>query len=228
MDDRWSRLERLIGSFELSKLKTKKVLVVGLGGVGGYVVEGLVRSGVVDLTIVDGDYIEQSNLNRQIIALEENIGLEKANLMKERIFSIYSNAIVDSKVMFVDEDNLEQIFTKKYDYVIDACDTVKTKKLLIEKCLREDIPIISCMGTARKMDPRKLEIMDIEKTSYDPLARVIRHFMKKSFPNKKLMVLSSKEVPKKMTDDDSLASCIFVPAVAGLLIAHFVIEEFIK
>ncbi len=228
MANRWDRLEKLMGSLEVSRLKTKRVLIVGLGGVGGYVVEGLIRSGIFDFTIVDGDCIEESNLNRQIIALEENIGLEKAALMKERILAINSHAVVDSRVLFVDENNIDDLFMKKYDYVVDACDTIKTKKLLIEKCLTQDIPLISCMGTARKKDSRELEIVEIQKTSYDPLSRVIRNYMRKTFPNKKLMVLSSKEVPKGVSSDKSLASCVFVPAVAGLLIAQFVIEELVK
>ena len=117
-----------------------------------------------------------------------------------------------------------QLFDQNYDYVVDACDTVKTKKLLIAECLNRKIPIISCMGTARKLDPTKLSIMDIRKTSYDPLARIIRQYMKKEFPNQKLMVLSSEEIPK-CSSSDTLGSIIFVPAIAGFLIANYIISE---
>lgn len=227
MTEKWHRLECLIGKENLSILNQKSVLIVGLGGVGGYVVEGLIRSGVSHLTVVDSDVVDVTNLNRQIIALEENIGKEKATLIKERALSIQTDAFIDSKILFVDDSNIEEVFDKKYDYVVDACDTIATKKLLIEKCMMDDIPIISCMGTARKLDPTKLEIVDIRKTSYDPLAKVIRGYMKKNFPNKKLLVLSSTEAPKKM-EGDTLASCIFVPAVAGLFIANYIIRDFIQ
>lgn len=227
MIEKWNRLELLIGKEKLSVIKQKHVLVVGLGGVGGYVVEGLIRSGVEHLTIVDFDEVECTNLNRQIIALSSTIGKKKVDLIKERCLDINSDAVVDSKVLFVDESNLEEVFDKKYDYVIDACDTIKTKKLLIRQCLLTETPIISCLGTARKLDPKQLEIVDIKKTSYDPLAKILRKYMKEEFPTQKLMVLSSKEPPQKM-EDGSLASFVFVPATAGLLIAQFVISQFIQ
>lgn len=227
MSEIWDRLESLIGKESLSLLKTKSILVIGLGGVGGYVVEGLVRSGVGNLTVVDSDIVDATNLNRQIIALSSTIGKEKAALIKMRALDINKNLNIDSKQVFLDEEHLAEVFDKEYDYVIDACDTIKTKKLLIHKCLTEHIPIISCLGTARKLDPKSLEISDIKKTSYDPLAKILRKYMKEEFPNRRLMVLSSKEVPQK-TEDGVLASCIFVPATAGLLIAHFVVSELIK
>jgi len=227
MDYKWDRLCHLIGPDKLEILKNKHVLVVGLGGVGGYVVEGLIRSGVSHLTIVDSDVVECTNLNRQIIALESTIGQSKVSLIEKRCLDINHEAIIRSQMIFVDDHSIEQLFDEKYDYVVDACDTIATKKLLIENCFKREIPIISCMGTARKQDPRKLEIIDIKKTSYDPLAKSIRQYMKKNFPSKKLWVLSSSEVPMKM-EDSVLASSIFVPATAGLLIARFVIQEFIK
>lgn len=227
MIDMWHRLEQLIGRDNLSSLRDKNILIVGLGGVGGYVVEGLIRCGIGSLTIVDADIVDVTNINRQIIALNSTIGKEKATLLKDRCLDIQNNATIRSKVLFVDENNMDDIFDQRYDYVVDACDTVKTKKMLIAKCFHEKIPIISCMGTARKLDPTKLEIVDIKKTSYDPLAKVIRQYMKKEFPDKRLFVLTSFEMPKTSTDN-TLGSIVFVPAVAGLLIANFIIHEFIK
>ncbi len=224
MIDMWHRLEQLIGNGNLEILKNKNILIVGLGGVGGYVVEGLVRCGISHLTIVDADRVDISNINRQIIALHSTIGKEKADLLKERCLDINKDINIRSKVIFVDDNNLLQLFDQNYDYVVDACDTVKTKKLLIAECLNRKIPIISCMGTARKLDPTKLSIMDIRKTSYDPLARIIRQYMKKEFPNQKLMVLSSEEIPK-CSFSDTLGSIIFVPAIAGFLIANYIISE---
>lgn len=227
MIDMWHRLEQLIGNGNLGILKNKNILVVGLGGVGGYVVEGLVRCGIGHLTIVDADRVDISNINRQIIALHSTIGKEKAALLKERCLDINKNIDIRSKAIFVDDNNLSQIFDQNYDYVVDACDTIKTKKLLIAECLNRKVPIISCMGTARKLDPTKLSIMDIRKTSYDPLARIIRQYMKKEFPNQKLMVLSSEEIPR-CSSGDTLGSIIFVPAIAGFLIADYIILELVN
>jgi len=226
MIEKWDRLELLIGKENLTLLQQKSVLVIGLGGVGGYVVESLIRSGICHLTIVDFDEVDVTNLNRQITALSSTVGKKKVELLKSRCQDINGDAEIDGKILFVDEDNLRDVFDKEYDYVIDACDTVKTKKLLIHHCLTEHIPLISCLGTARKWDPKKLEIVDIRKTSYDPLAKVIRKYMKEEFPSQKLMVLSSKEETKK-TEGQVLPSSIFVPATAGILIAQFVISEFI-
>lgn len=227
MENSLDRFSLLVGSEKLEILKNKKVLVVGLGGVGGYVVEGLVRSGISNLTLVDGDIVDFTNMNRQIIAFSDTVGLEKAIVMKKHCLSIFSSLAIDSKVLFLDKDNLDDVFDKEYDYVIDACDRLSTKKLLIDYCIRNQIPLISSMGTARKMDPSCLMICDIKKTSYDPLAREIRKYMKEHYPHDKLAVLSSVEVPRKV-DSEELASCIFVPASAGLLIARYVILEFLN
>ncbi len=226
MENELSRFSSLVGNQALEILKTKKVLVVGLGGVGGYVVEGLVRSGISNLTIVDGDVIDSTNMNRQIIAFSDTVGLEKATVMRKHCLSIFPSLTIDSKVLFLDKDNLELVFDKEYDYVIDACDTLSTKKLLIDQCMKLKVPLLSCMGTARKLDSSKLTICDIKKTSYDPLAREIRHYMKKNYPKEKLMVLSSFETPIK-NHSPELASCIFVPASAGLLIARYVVLNFL-
>lgn len=227
MESKWNRLENLLGKENLSLLQNKSVLIVGLGGVGGYVAEALIRSGVYHLTIVDHDVVSLSNLNRQIIALESTVGMKKVDLIQKRCFDINKEATVFSYPLFVTDSNIDSLFEHHYDYVIDACDTITTKQALIKKCMSEDIPLISCMGTARKMDPTKLQIVDISKTNSDPLARIMRKFMRENFPNQKLWVLSSSEVAMKM-ESNVLASSIFVPATAGLLIAHFVIDEFIK
>ncbi len=227
MDEKWSRLENFIGKENLQKLKEKNILVVGLGGVGGYAVECFIRSGISQMTLIDFDVVEESNLNRQIIANQNTIGRKKPEVMKERCLSINQDASIRAIDLFLDEKNMNEIFDQKYDFVIDACDTVKTKEELIRFCLNQEIPIISSMGTARKRNPDALEIVEIKKTSVDPLARKIRQFMKKEFPTKKLYVLSSKEIPVK-AKNNILSSMIFVPAVAGIKIAHFVIEQFLS
>lgn len=227
MENNWKRLEHLLGYGNIEKLENKKIMVIGLGGVGGYVVEGLIRCKVEHLTVVDPDRVENTNINRQIIALQSTIGKLKCSLVKERCLDINPKAQIEEFPIFVDENNIEELVTEEYDYIIDACDTLKTKKLLIDICFLKNIPLISCMGTARKIEPQKLEVIDITKTSYDPLAKGIRQYMRANYPSKKLKVLSSKEKPQKLIDN-TLASSIFVPATAGLLIADYVIKELFK
>lgn len=222
----FDRLIPLIGRENLDLLKTKKVLIIGIGGVGGYVAESLVRSGIEQFILVDGDSIEMTNLNRQIIALNQNMGESKVQLMKKRILDINKKCIVDTYHLYLDDINKDKIFNDSIDFIIDACDSVNTKKLLIKEALKRKINLISCMGTANKLDPTKLEITEIRKTINDPLARIIRKFIREEKITKKIMVLSSKEVPLK--NKNILGSNIFVPAVAGLLIGSYVINQLIK
>lgn len=217
----FERLESLVGINNLNKIKNTNVLIIGIGGVGGYALEALVRSGVGKITIVDPDKIEISNLNRQIITNQSNIGKLKVKEAKKRALSINPEVIINDLNVFVDETNIQEIFNNNYDYVIDACDTVKTKILLIDYCLNNQIKIISCLGTAKKMDPAKLKIMDLNDTNYDPLARQLR----KHFKGKTVKVVSSAEIVIKTPD---LGSNSFVPAVAGLLCASYIINEVIK
>ena len=222
----FDRLELLIGKYNLELLKTKKVLVIGIGGVGGYVVECLVRSGICHISIVDYDKIDKSNLNRQLISLNSNIGMLKTKAFKDRILDINSKAEVNDINILLDDSNVKEIIDD-YDYVIDACDTVSVKKAIIKICLKKKIPFISCMGTGKKLDPTKLEIVDIRKTSYDPLAKIIRKYVKDEKLKGKIMVLTSKEeVPK--FNSNIIPSAIFVPATAGILIANYVIRDILN
>ena len=224
--DEFERLRALIpDKFDL--IKTKKVLVVGLGGVGGYAVEALVRSGISDITIVDYDVVDITNINRQIIALHSTIGKYKTEVFKNRINDINPDCSVTVKNMKIDDNNINSLFEKDYDYVVDACDTISVKKELIRICLRKNIKLISSMGTAKKLDPTKLEIVDVRKTSYDPIAKIIRKMVKEEKISKKVWVISSTEKPAD-TKDNVLGSTAFVPSTAGLLCAKFIINDIIK
>ena len=227
MQPKFSRLEKIIGESGLDKLKKSSVLILGCGGVGGYVAEALARSNVGTLILVDYDIIDESNINRQIIALESTIGKLKVDVLENRIKDINSNCKVIKITDFIDNNNLDKLFEYEFDFIVDACDTISTKKALIEKCVFEKIKFISSMGTGNKLDPSKLEIVDIRKTVNDPLARIIRKFIKDKKINDKIMVLSSKEIPIK-THDRTPGSTAFVPSSAGLLIASYVVRDILE
>ena len=225
--DRYLRFEKIIGLDKLNILKNKSVVILGCGGVGGYVCEALARSCVSTLILIDYDVVDETNINRQIIALESTIGRKKVDLLEERIKDINNNIKVIKIDKFINENNYLELFKYKIDYFIDACDTISVKKIVIKECLKRKIKFISSMGTGNKIDPSKLEIVDIRKTINDPLARIMRKFVKDEKINSRVMVLSSREVPIK-TKDGSLGSSSFVPAAAGLLIASYVVRELIK
>ena len=224
---KFKRLEMLIGNDNLKELKNKSVLILGVGGVGGYVAEALARSNIGTLILVDYDIVDITNINRQIIALDSTIGKKKVDVLEERIKDINSGCKIIKIDKFIDINNLEELFKYKIDFLVDACDTVSTKKETIKKCLEKDIDIISSMGTGNKLDPSKLEITDIRKTVNDPLARILRKFIKDEKINKKVMVLSSKELPIK-TGERTPGSTAFVPSSAGLLIASYIVRHFIE
>lgn len=224
--NQFQRLIALIGEEKFKLLSNKKILVVGVGGVGGYVVESLSRSGIKNITIVDFDSVDITNLNRQIIALHSTIGKKKVDILEERIKDINPFCDVKKYDLFLDEKNKDTILSNDFDFIIDCCDSVKTKELLIDYVANYDINFISSMGTANKMDPTKLEIVDIKKTYNDPLARIIRKYVKDKKIPKKIMVLSSTEVPQK--NGSILASNSFVPPSAGLLISSHVIKMLLK
>ena len=228
----FERLINLIGKNNFDKLKNSKVIVFGIGGVGGYAVEALARSGIGHLTLVDYDIVSNSNINRQIIALKQTIGKSKVEVMKERIFSINPNCIVEIFNLKLDNTNIDNFDFTKYDFVIDAIDTVTSKLLIIEKAKQQNTDIISCMGTGNKLDAAKLQIADISKTTYCPLAKIIRKELKKRKITK-LLVLFSTEQPKKPINNNNNrkqtpASIVYVPAVAGLLISQFVITKLME
>lgn len=216
----------LIGNKNFDEIQKKCVCVIGIGGVGGHAIETLVRAGIKHIIIVDYDIVDITNKNRQIIALDSTIGKKKTDVMKQRILKINKDAeiiIIDEKI---NNDNIEIIFNYKIDYLIDACDTVSVKKELIKQCLKRNIKFISSMGTGNKLDPSKLQICDIRKTNYDPLAKIIRKFVKDEKINNKVMVVSSNEYPKKIKGN--ISSISYVPAVAGILCASYVINNIIE
>lgn len=224
---KFQRFEKLISFLNLEKLSEKSVLVLGCGGVGGYVCEALARSNIGTLILVDYDIVDITNINRQIIAMDSTIGKKKVDVLEERIHDINKSCKVIKIDQFIDDNNLDILFQNKIDFLVDACDTVSTKKAIIKKCLNKKIDFISSMGTGNKLDPSKLEIVDIRQTVNDPLARILRKFIKDEKINKKVMVLSSKELPIK-TGDRTPGSTAFVPSSAGLLIASYVVKNFIN
>ena len=223
---KFDRLSRVIGDDKVLQLTEKTVLVLGVGGVGGYVCEALARTGIGKLIIVDFDLVDETNINRQIIALDSTIGLKKVDVLENRIKDINSGCEVIKIDKFIDKDNLFELFNYDIDYFVDACDTMTVKKMVITECIKRKIKFISSMGTGNKLDPSKLEIVDIRKTINDPLAKVIRKFVKDEKINSKVMVLSSSELPIK-TGERTPGSTAFVPASAGLLIASYVVRQFI-
>lgn len=220
----FDRLELIIGN-KTKLLKEKTVLLLGLGGVGGHAFEALLRSGIGTIIVVDNDTIDITNLNRQLLTNQTNIGKFKVDEAEKRKNEINKNCNLIKIKEFITEDNLNELFNQKIDFVVDAIDTVKTKKALIKKCLEENIKIISIMGTGNKMHPELLEITEIKKTSYDPLAKEIRKYLNKEKIKGKLPVISSTEQPTKT---DKIGSNAFVPATAGLLAASYVVNELIK
>ncbi len=228
--DRFSRTELLLGEEALSKLKNYKVIVFGVGGVGSFVCEALARGGVGTISLVDGDIVSESNINRQLIALSSTVGKPKVEVMAERIKDINPDCTVIPHFHFYTKD--KEIDISGFDYIVDAIDTVTSKLTLIEEASRLAIPIISCMGTGNKLDPTRFEISDISKTSVCPLSRVMRRELKARGIHH-LKVLYSKEEPLKPVFKDSSSSRIpgsvsFVPPVAGMIIAGEVIKDLIK
>ncbi len=224
---KFSRLEKIIGEESVACFSHKSVLVLGCGGVGGYVIESLARSGIGTLIIIDYDTVEESNMNRQIIALDSTVGENKVDVWKERIHDIHKDCKVISWKQKIEKENIELLFQEKVDYIVDACDMVSTKKELIKECLARKQKFISCMGTGNKLDPSQLEITELTKTVNDPLARILRKYVKDEKLKGKIMVCSSKEVPIK-TKERTPGSSAFVPSSAGLLIASYIVRDFLK
>ena len=228
----------LLGKEAVEKLKNSRVAVFGIGGVGGYTAEALIRAGVGTLDIVDSDRVSVSNINRQIFALHSTVGEYKVDVAKARLLDINPEAVINTYSCFYLPEESRGIFDfSLYDYVVDAIDTVSGKIGLVMECQRHDVPIISSMGTGNKVDPTMLKVSDIYKTSVCPLARVMRNELKKRGV-KRLKVVYSEEtpiIPCFMPSEDSdhprravPASSSFVPSVAGLIIASEVIRDLTK
>lgn len=226
------RTELLIGQENLNKLQHSHVIVFGVGGVGGFAIEALVRSGIGEISIVDFDTVDLTNLNRQIIATQDSIGKLKTSVMRDRLLSINPNVIVHEFPEKFSMENSDLFFKdKKYDYIVDAIDLVTSKLALAEIAKNLSIPIISSMGTGNKIEPTMLEVADINKTSVCPLARVMRKELKNR-GIKKLKVVYSKELPRKPFNESgsrekkvNVGSIAFVPSTAGLIIASEVVKD---
>ncbi|MEG1520052.1 MAG: tRNA threonylcarbamoyladenosine dehydratase [Clostridia bacterium] len=232
----FERSELLLGKNSTTILSSKKVAIFGLGGVGSYVAEGLARSGIGEFLLVDNDVVNPTNINRQLIALHSTIGKQKTLVEKNRILDINPNAIVNTLECFYLPENADQIDLTKFDYVIDAIDTVTAKIELATRCDKLEIPLISAMGTGNKLSPFNFVVTDIFDTKVCPLAKVMRHELKKRGISH-LKVLYSLDEPKIIqseTDENGkrlravTASVPFVPSVAGLLIASVVVNDLIK
>lgn len=218
----------LLGNEALEILKNKTVLVVGIGGVGSFCVEALARTGIGHLILVDKDKVESSNINRQLLATTETIDQVKVIVMKKRIQTLNPECKVDMYDCFYDCSTDEKIFSQKIDFVIDCIDSIKSKQDLAMACIQRDIPFLSSMGTARRLDPSKLEIMELEKTSYDPIAKRMRNWKRKNKIRNKIWVVCSTEPPRPVEAGKPLPSMIFVPASAGLLLASECVKKLIN
>ena len=223
-----SRAELLIGEKGLDQLSKAKVAVFGIGGVGSFATEALARGGIGHLTLIDGDCVSLTNINRQLIATQKTVGQFKTEVMKERISDILPQTIVETHSVFYTNENRGLINFAEYDYIVDAIDMITSKIILIEEAKKADVPIISCMGTGNKLDPSKFEVADIAKTSVCPLAKVMRNELKDR-GIRGVKVVYSKELPRKPGESTESGkrqipgSLSFVPPAAGMVLAGEVI-----
>ncbi|MGN0532268.1 MAG: ThiF family adenylyltransferase [Eubacterium sp.] len=235
MPNQFSRTELLLGSDSMAILRNSRVAVFGIGGVGGYTVEALARSGIGALDIIDNDRVCLTNLNRQIIATYDTIDRLKVDVAEERIKSINPDCVVTKHPVFYGSDNADDFDFSQYDYIVDAIDTVSAKLLMIEQAKAVGTPIISSMGAGNKLDPTAFQVTDIYKTSMCPLARVMRRELRKRNIDSLKVVYSTEEAicPVCDTDEQTVkrqiaGSTAFVPPVAGLIIAGEVIKDLVK
>ena len=240
MTDQFSRTRLLLGNAGMERLKSSRVAVFGLGGVGSYVVEALVRSGVGTIDLIDNDRISLTNLNRLLYATHENIGRPKTEVVEERIHAICPDTVVHAHMCFYTDENASLFDFMQYDYVADAIDTVAGKLSLAVQAHAANVPIISCMGAGNKLDPTAFEVADIQKTSVCPLARVMRRELRKR-GIAHLKVVYSRETPIDPVSDEpsdpdldpcskrqTPGSCAFVPSAAGLILAGEIIRDLIR
>lgn len=238
MEEQFSRTGLLIGEEGVQCLQKAHVAVFGIGGVGGYVVEALARSGIAAFDLIDNDTVCESNINRQIIATHHTLGRPKVEVMKERILSINPKARVYTHECFFLPENADEFDFKKYTYVVDAVDTVTAKLEIIARAKEADVPVISCMGAGNKLDPTKFTVTDIYKTSVCPLAKVMRRELKKRGVDSLKVVYSTEEAIKPLSSQEGTVSkegsrrsipgsIAFVPSVAGLIAAGEVVKDII-
>ena len=222
----FERISSLIGQDKIDLINKKRVVVIGLGGVGSYVCEMLARNGILDFIIVDSDKIDETNKNRQIIALNSTIDRYKTDVVEERLLDINENIKVKKITEKITKDNINLIFDNDFDYLIDCIDMVTTKINLIVESKKRNINIVSSMGTGKKLNPYKLKITDISKTKYDKIAKVIRKKLKEYNIYKDVCVLSSDE--EVIDTGNVIGSYSIVTSISGILIADYVIKDIIK
>ena len=222
----FERLIPLIGENNLKKIENTKILLVGIGGVGGFTLEALVRSGFINITIIDGDTIEESNLNRQIITNQDNIGKDKTDEALNRYLLINPNLNLKAINIFLTKENFYEWINEDYDYIIDACDDIDIKVELIRYAEEKQIKIISALGTGKKLNPKYLEITKLNKTENDALAKKLRQRLRKENLSLNIPVVFSKET--SIDTKNIIGSCIFVPSVAGIYLANYVFMDIIK
>ena len=227
----FDRSEALLGADALNTLKSSHVAVFGVGGVGSYTVEALVRGGIGRLSVFDGDTVSETNINRQLVATTKTIGEDKVAVAKQHAAEVNPDIQVTAEKIFFSAENADSIDFSQFDYVVDAIDTVSSKLLLIEKSKAAGVPVISCMGAGNKLDPTRFEVTDISKTSVCPLAKIMRYELKKRGISKVRVVYSKEEPIKHGLSENGRplpGSVSFVPSVAGLIIAGEVIKDLIK
>ena len=222
----FERLIPLIGENNLKKIENTKILLVGIGGVGGFTLEALVRSGFKNITIIDGDTIEESNLNRQIITNQDNIGKEKVEEALNKYLLINPNLNLKAINIFLTKENFHAWINEDYDYIIDACDDIDIKVELIRYAEEHHIKIISALGTGKKLNPKYLEITKLNKTENDALAKKLRQRLRKENLSLNIPVVFSNET--SIDTKNIIGSCIFVPSVAGIYLANYVFMDIIK
>lgn len=222
----FDRLLELISINDIKKIGNAKILLVGVGGVGGYALESLVRSGFKNISIIDGDVISISNLNRQIIAKMTNIDKFKVEEAKTRSLEINSDVKINTMGVYLNEDNFNDFVNENYDYIIDACDDILVKILLLKYAKAHNIKIITSLGTGRKFDPSKLQITTLNKTFNDPLAKKLRNELRKQNIDLNIPVVFSSE--EAINTGNVIGSAIFVPATAGILLANYVFKDILK
>lgn len=235
-DNSFNRLQLLIGD-DLDILKNSCVMIVGLGGVGSYAAETIARSGIGKLIIIDKDVVEASNINRQLIALNSTINKSKVDITYDRLIDINPNFEIKKYKLFLSEENIKDIFSEnKVDFVIDACDTLKTKTSIIKYCLNNNIDFIISLGAANKFDATKIKLIDLKKTYNDSIAKSLRMMVKKERIHGKIMCAFSDELPRKdlvkinekYELESILGSCAFVPSVFGIVCANYCFRKLLN
>lgn len=234
MNSLYQRSEIVLGKENIEKIKNSNICICGIGGVGSYVLEAIARIGVANITVIDKDIVDKTNINRQLIATNSTVGMDKVKVAKEHVLDINKEANIKEIKQNITSENIYELLSKeKYDYIVDCVDNFDAKIAIIGYCNSENIKCISCMGMANKLNPLDIKVSDINKTSMCPLAKNVRKKLKE-LGIKKQKVVYSIEAPKKLSEEEkeiygnTLGSVSFVPSVAGLIIASEVIKDIIK